>query len=199
VADDGLDEATSTDESGETGETGSEEQHGSIRLELRSFNDDLTVFDGTTEVTATVQYESCLQDFYLNRMPNYQQDGLEGAVVFEAWADRLCSAFDNVSDCEVTGISQNLIEANSVYSLSVTMQINDASSLSGREIHVGPLPLPALADCSAGQQPSVEVRQSGLIGKDAMGVQIWRIHALPAANVAVADQATPLRIDITAN
>jgi hypothetical protein len=202
AADAGTETGTSaTETTAETGETGdpAEDNHGSIRLEVAPINDDTTIFDGTTEVVATVQYQACLQDFYLNRQVTYQQEGPDGAPVFEAWASRLCSDFADISDCEVIEISQTLIDANAVYSLGVTMKINDASSLAYREIHVGPLPLPAFAECDSGQQPSVEVRQSGLIGKNAGGEQIWRISALPASNTAVANQGAPLRVEVISN
>jgi hypothetical protein len=171
-----------------------------IRIELSPTGAESdTLFDGTVEVTATVQYETCLQDFYLKRQPTHQKDGTEGAAVFADFEERLCNDFTDIPDCEVTEIQQNLLDANQVYSLAVTYKINDASTLAYRELHIGPLPLEAFAGCEAGQGPSVELRQSGLFGKDANGTQLWRIGALPAANNAVANQGAPLRVDIVAN
>ncbi|WP_146658533.1 hypothetical protein [Enhygromyxa salina] len=175
------------------------ENFATIRIEMSPTNGNAAMFDGTTEVTATVQYETCLQDFYLVRQPTYQKDGTNGAPVFADFEDRLCSDFTDIPDCEVTEIKQNLIDANQVYSLAVTYKINDSSTLPYRELHVGPLPVDAFAGCDSGQGPSVELRQSGLIGKNAQGTQIWRIGALPGTNIAVANQGAPLRVDIVAN
>ncbi|PRQ05107.1 hypothetical protein [Enhygromyxa salina] len=175
------------------------ENFATIRIEMSPTNGTTELFAGTTEITATVQYETCLQDFYLVRQPTFQKDGTDGAPVFADFEDRLCSDFMDIPDCEVTEIKQNLIDANQVYSLAVTFKINDPSTLPYRELHIGPLPVEAFAGCDSGQGPSVELRQSGLIGKNSAGTQIWRIGALPGTNIAVANQGAPLRVDLVAN
>jgi hypothetical protein len=175
------------------------ENFATIRIELSPTNGKDDMFDGTVEVTATLQYETCLQDFYLVRKPTYQKDGTDGAPVFADFKDRLCNDFTDIPDCEITEIKQNLIDASQVYNLVVTYKINDSTTLPYRELHVGPLPVEAFAGCEAGQGPSVELRQSGLIGKDAAGTQLWRIGALPQSNNAVANQGAPLRVDIISN
>jgi hypothetical protein len=194
-------ETGTTSETGmtsETGETGDPvaDGHGSIRIEIVPLGDDLTIFDNTAEIVATVNYEACLQDFYLFREPSYTKDQVDGAPVFADWINRLCSDDQGGPDCDVTEINQNLIDATAVYTLAVTLQVNDPATIANREIHVGPIPLADLAACEAGQQPSVELRQSSLIGRNAMGEQIWRVASLPAANSAVADQAAALRVEV---
>jgi hypothetical protein len=172
------------------------EDHGTIRIEMAPLGGNTDMFIGTTEVTATVHYEPCLQEFYLDRKPTYQQDGPDGAPVFEDWAERLCSDFSDIPDCEVTEIEQSLLDVNDVYTLKVTFKINDASTLAYREVHVGPIPTEAFADCGDGQRAKVELQSSGLIGKDAQGVQLWRISTLPGSNVAIANQGAPLRVEL---
>jgi hypothetical protein len=96
------------------------ENFGTIQIEIEPLNGELSILSGTTEITATVNYENCLQGFYLERNTTYTQDGVDGAAVFAEWEDRLCSDFTDIPACEVVEIKQNLIEANSVYSLSIT-------------------------------------------------------------------------------
>jgi hypothetical protein len=194
----GSSETDETGETDETDETGDPvpDGHGSIRIEIVPLGGDVTMFDGTSEIVASANYENCLQDFYLVREPSYALDGVDGAPVFADWVDRLCSDDQGGPDCDVTDINQNLIEVNAVYTLGVTLQINDPSTIANREIHVGPIPLAELAACEGGEQPTVELRASGLIGKNAMGEQIWRISSLPANNSAVADQVAPLLVEV---
>jgi hypothetical protein len=170
--------------------------HGSIRIEVAALGGANEIFDGTTEVVATVHYEACLQEFYLDREPSFQQDGPDGEPVFADWATRLCSSFSDSPSCEVTSIEQSLLDANQVYTLKVTFAIEDASTIADREFHVGPLPLEELAGCDENVRPRVELQQSGLIGKNSEGAQIWRISTLPGSNVAVADQDAALRVEI---
>jgi hypothetical protein len=173
------------------------EDFGTIRIEMAPLGGNTDIFAGTVEVVATVHYETCLQDFYLSRMPTFQQDGPDGAPVFEEWADRLCSSeFGDIPDCEVTSIEQSLLEVNNVYTLKVTYKINDYTTLSYRELHVGPIPVEEFADCGDELRPRVELQQSGLLGRDSQGQQLWRISTLPASNVAVANQGAPLRVEL---
>lgn len=171
---------------------------GTVRIEMAPVGGDLNIFSGTVEVVATVNYEGCLQDFYLLNQPGYQKDGPEGAEVFDEFIDKLCG-YDDTPDCEVLSIDQTLLENTDVYNLRVTFRINDPSTLAYSEVHVGPLPTEAFAGCGDGELPTVDLRASGLVGFDADGVQIWRISTLPASTEAVADQGAPLRVDIVAN
>jgi hypothetical protein len=176
------------------------ENFGTIRIEVAPLGGELSILAGTVEVAATVNYETCLQDFYLLNNTTYTQDGVDGAPVFEDWKNRLCTEFTDVPDCEVTEIKQNLLEANDVYSLTITYRINDndPANLAYREFRVGPVPVEAFAGCGDGLSPLVELRQTGLIGKDANGNQIWRIATLPAQNSARAGQGAPLRVEVEA-
>jgi hypothetical protein len=176
------------------------ENFGTIRIEISPLAGNLEILSGTTEITATVNYENCLQEFYLERQTTFTQDGVDGSPVFVDWQERLCTDFEDVPGCEVAEIKQNLIEANDVYSLSVTYNItdNDPANLAYRELHVGPIPVEAFAGCGEGESPLVELRQPGLIGKNAAGTQIWRISSLPPQNSAQAGQGAPLRIEVQA-
>jgi hypothetical protein len=100
-----------------------------------------------------------------------QQDGADGAPVFASWHDLLCG-FADTPACTVTAIQQTLIEANAVFTLTVSYAIEDPSTIVYREFHVGPLPLATLAACGDGQMPTVEVLQTALIGRDANGDQM---------------------------
>ena len=117
---------------------------GAISMRMVPLAGSVEMFNGTTEIVATVHYESCLQDFYLNRKPTFQDDGPDGAAVFEEWAGRLCTEFDDLPDCEVTKIEQQLLPDNNFYTLAVTYKINDPSTIAYREVHVGPIPVEAL-------------------------------------------------------
>jgi hypothetical protein len=176
-----------------------DENFGTIRIEMAPLAGATEMFIGTTEVVATVHYETCLQDFYMNRNPTFQQDGPDGAAIFEEWVGRLCSDFDDLPDCEVTKIEQTLIPDNDVYTLKVTFKINDPSTLAYREVHVGPLPVEAFAGCGSESAPTVELQQTGLLGRNAQGQNIWRISTLPGSNVAIANQGAPLRVELIAN
>ena len=174
------------------------EDFGSIRIELEPADGNINIFKGTTEVTVTVHYDTCLQDFYLKSHTTYTQDGIDGTPVFAAWKDRLCTDFASTPDCEVTAISQTLSPANEVYALEITYKINDAdpAKLAYHELRVGPLPVEAFASCGDGLSPFVELRQSGLFGRNAEGIQIWRPVTLPAQPRAYADQDPPLSVEL---
>ena len=193
-----VDRSTGVEAGTETAETetgGEPDDHGTIRVELVPSNGDASIFDDTAAVIATVHYESCLQDFYLNEHPEYQDSGPDGAPVFADFAARLCSEFADTPACSVTDITQNLFPDNQVYSVTVTFAIDDPATLADRELRLGPLPTAELAGCS----PRVELRQTGLLGRDAGGLTIWRIAALPGSNSAETDQGAPLRAELSAN
>lgn len=176
------------------------EPFGVINVEVQP-QTDASMFAGTAEVTATVHYEACLEDFYLNRRPEYQIDGTEGSAAFAEWQERLCSMEEfgsDIPDCEVTDITQNLFMDTMVYSLAITYKINDPASIAYREFLIGPLPTEEFAACADGR-PLVELRQAGLLGKDANGTNIWRISSLPDPNSAVANQGAPLRVKVDQN
>lgn len=191
------DEGTSdTDDTDTTEtETGEDEStHGTVKVELVPFDPANPPFAGTTEIAVTVLYEDCLLDFYLSAHPELQQDGLEGATVFEEWTNRLCDpTLENVIPCQVTDIDQTLIEDTAVFQVRVTFAITDAAAIENGWLYVGPLPT---AELVGGCEPRVELRGNGVIGRDADGVQIWGIKTLPAQSQATTDQATPLRVEV---
>lgn len=172
------------------------EDFGAVKIELSPLNGSQDVFSGTTEVVVTMLYGECLTDFYLRQHPEYQQDGINGADLFNEWIPRLCDpGLEKVIDCEVTEIDQTLIEDTNVYQLKVTYQIKDLTTLQLGYIHVGPFPTDEFATECEGR-PTVELRSNGVIGRDAQGTQIWGIKTLPGSSVAVANQGAPLRIDV---
>lgn len=172
------------------------EDFGAVKIELKQANSMEDTFGGTTEIVVTMLYDECLRDFYLLHHPEYQQDGIEGAALFDEWIDRLCDpGLEKVIDCEVTDIDQTLIEDTNIYQLKVTYKINDLTSLSLGYIHVGPFPTEEFAsECEL--RPTVELRSNGVIGRDAQGNQLWGIKTLPGSAKAVANQGAPLRIDV---
>jgi hypothetical protein len=176
-------------------ETGGEtmDGYGTIRLEISPVGGDASIFDGTTSIRVTVNYESCLQDFYLSN-PEFLQDGPDGMPVFDAWLYKLCADFQGTPVCVVEEIKQSFILANDVYALTIAYQIGEPENLADSELRVGPLPTSELAGCPA----QVEVRQAGMVGLDSNGIQIWRISTLPAMNTAETDQATPIRVEVEA-
>lgn len=188
----GLDETeTGADET----ETGEDETagYGTVRIEVAPINGDASILAGTTEVEIVVNYEDCLQDFYLGNS-DLTQDGQVGMPVFVAFLDKLCSDDEGTVACTIEDIRQNLIEANSIFNLTVTYVIQDPESIVGNEFRVGPLPTTELAGCPA----QVELRQAGVVGRNEFGDQIWRISTLPASNVAVTDQGAPLLVEVVA-
>jgi hypothetical protein len=174
----------------ETGDDGTY-GYGTVAIEVVPVDGDSSIIAATTEVNININYRDCVRDFYLGD-DDLNQDGQYGMPVFDAFVDKLCSDYDGIVNCTVKEMRQNLIVANDLYSLGITYQIQDSASLVGNEIRVGPLPTTALAGCPA----QIELRQSGAIGKNNVGEQIWKISTLPASNIAETDQATPLRIEV---
>lgn len=176
------------------------ENFGTIRIEIVPLSGNLDILAGTTEITATVNYQNCLQEFYLQRKTTYTKDGVDGAPLFAEWQDRLCSDFEDIPACEVKEIRQNLDPANNIYTLTITYTItdNDPGKLAYRELHVGPLPVEAFADCGEAERPLAELRQTGLVGKNASGQPIWRISTLPPESYAVANEGAALSVDVQA-
>ena len=187
--DDGGDDAEESSDT-ETDTGASFDNHGTVRIEVSPLAGDLTIFDGTAEVRAIVNYQSCLTDFYLGN-PGWQPEGVDGASVFAAFTDMLCG-FELSPDCSVNEIQQTLLEGTDVYTLSVSYAVADPASLAYAEISVGPLPALSLTVCT----PEVELRQNGLAGYDDQGTMIWRISTLGASNVAKTDQGAPLRVEV---
>lgn len=152
--------------------------HGYIKMELRrGQNQAESPYPGTVEIVATVQYDKCIADFY-DANPNYQQDGVDGELVFgseelggEGWIDRLCDGAENDQvDCTVLEIRQQLnVQPKH---LVVRYKIN-GPNLETRFLKVGPFPTTETAQCDAGGLAIVRVPGNAAVGYDANGNQIW--------------------------
>ena len=131
------------------------------------------LFAGTTEIRIGVNYGDCLQDFYLNTATNYAQDGVDGAPIFEEWADRLCE--EDISgrlECMVNSINQTL--STMVFNMTVSYTGVDPLKIEGRKILIGPLPLESLAMC----KPDVRlIGNNAVSGYDADGALLWSIES----------------------
>jgi hypothetical protein len=196
---DGTDTTEDTDSTDTTDDTGDgDSNHGMVKIEIAAEDPRNPPFAGTTHVTATVQYNDCLTDFYLLTNPDLQQSGVAGAAVFGEFVDRLCDpTLENVVACEVLDIDQTLLEDVNVYSLRVRFAITDADAIQDRWLYVGPLPTTDLVgDSCGGSLPRAEIRANGLFGGAAADAQDWVIKTLPAANEATTDQATPLLVTV---
>ncbi len=173
------------------------EKFGTVKIELNPIAGSEGVFNGTAEVVVTMLYGACLQDFYLKHYPEFQQDGVEGAALFDEWIPKLCDPdLEKVIDCEVVDIDQTLIAATDIYQLRVTYMVKDPSSLQLGYIHVGPFPTEDYVADVCDLQPTVELRSTGVLGRDGGGTQIWGIKTLPGSSLAIANQGAPLRIDV---
>lgn len=151
--------------------------HGFVKLKLaRSEAATDEPFVGTAKITANMVYEDCLRSFYSSN-PNYEQDGLDGTLIFgsladggEGWSDRLC--MDPESDqvhCEVESIDQNLDQQRR---LSVTYNVTDPG-LETRFLKFGPLPTEDLAGCL----PVVGLDTSPVFGESANGDALWETES----------------------
>ncbi|MCB9704598.1 MAG: hypothetical protein H6711_22125 [Myxococcales bacterium] len=153
------------------------ETHGFTCVEVRPGNaagsDVAALFGGTTEIRVTVSYLDCLQDFYVNTNTAYAQDGVDGAPIFEEWADRLCE--EDISgrlECMVNSINQTL--STMVFNMTVSYTGIDPLKIEGRKILIGPLPLESLAMC----KPDVRlIGNNAVSGYDADGALLWSIES----------------------
>lgn len=130
------------------------------------------LFAGTTEIRLTVNYGTCLQEFYTSTNSNYAQDGVEGEEVFLEWEERLCSEeIAGTFACEVQSFKQNFTGMNANFQISMTGI--DPAGIEGRKIPIGPLPLDNLTECT----PQVSLAPSSVAGYDSNGAQIWAVEA----------------------
>lgn len=127
-------------------------EHGFIKIDPRPRDgENATVFNNTTRIRLTMEYEMCVRDFYA-REPDYAQTGIKGHPVFadseadgEGWLDRLCDPKDaEQMDCEVRGIAQSL-DGNT---LQVEYNINDGV-IEPFFLKFGPIPLDELTGCTS--------------------------------------------------
>jgi hypothetical protein len=137
-------------------------------------------FLGTYKIIATLNYEPCLVDYYLNKHPEMRQDGKDGPAVFDEWKERLCSEdITRRVECEVESFEQVLQETGTeAYKMSISYLTPKPGELSGRKLLWGPGPLPDYAECATGLKPYVTLSSlSGVIGENKAGQTIWQIQS----------------------
>jgi hypothetical protein len=181
-----ADTAASTSTPTTTG-GGPEDQFGFVCIELEvgeSVAGD--PFLGTAKIQATMFYEPCLIDYYVDKHPEMRADGPadQGGAVFAAWKDRLCSepVADRI-DCAVESFEQtlNIGGVTPLYNLTVTYTDLQPDQLNGRRLLWGPGPLPAFAECDDGQQPFVKLTAlPDLVGLDEQGDVLWALQSFGA-------------------
>jgi len=169
-------------------------EHGVVWLELRRGDSQPdNPYVGTAKIVVTLLYRECLIDFY-DANPDYQQTGIEGALVFgkktdggEGWQDRLCQLSNsNRVDCTVDEFRQELS--------GMTKQLTINYSISGNpedhELPFGPIPEAELAACEAGGQPIVRVGSNGAVrGLDGGGNQLWSTESFSPSEAATGQGA----------
>lgn len=171
--------------------------HGVVWLQLlRGESEAENPYVGTAKLEITLLYLECLIDFYETN-PDYQQDGVEGALVFgtsedggEGWRDRLCEVSNpNRANCTVDSFRQELVAARQ---LTVTYTIE--GDLENKEVPFGPVPKAELAACEAGGQPIVRVGSNGAVrGLTGSGETLWNTEAFNPAEAAT-DQGGAIKI-----
>lgn len=139
---------------------------------------DTDPFGGTAKIKVTLRYEPCLRDYYTKKYPEQALEGTEGAEVFAEWKERLCT--ESVSDplvaCEVEDFNQILSDngAQSIYQMTVTYRVLDATKINGRTLLWGPGPLESKAECADNQRPFVRMTlPSDVVGINGTGTTIW--------------------------
>lgn len=156
-------------------------EHGVVWLQLiRGESQADNPYVGTASIQVTLLYRECLIDFYTAN-PDYEQNGIEGALVFgtredggEGWLDRLCETpnSDRV-DCTVTSFRQELATAK-----QLTINYAITGDPENRELPFGPIPEPELAACEAGGLPIVRVGSNGAVrGLDGSGNTLWNTES----------------------
>lgn len=171
--------------------------HGVVWLELRRGESQPdNPFVGTAKIQVSLLYRECLIDFY-EANPDYQQYGIEGALIFgkradggEGWFDRLCdTSRSGAVDCTVDEFRQELSTAKQ---LTITYSIN--GNAEDRELPFGPVPKAELAACEAGGQPIVRVGSNGAVrGLDGSGNTLWNTESFSPAEAAT-DQGAAIGI-----
>jgi hypothetical protein len=177
------------DETGTDGDTGQydTDTHGTFSIELGAA--DASVFYGTERITVSTSYGAdCLGVFY-DSDANWLYDGVDGALVFEDWASRLCDKdeFDNLIDCEVISIEQ--MEFVNGLKLRIHYRVLNGD-LHNKEVRVGPVPKEELAGC----YPIMRI-DSGTIGgfdnaDPLMGGQVWHVESYDTDQVGI-DEGAP--------
>ena len=104
--------------------------HGSVMLSLsRGEGVDESPFSGTATVRATLDYGTCLREFY-DANPNWHLSGEDGQSVFDRWADELCA--QSTADCTVDEIEQDLVNDKWTDFFKLTYKILDTDGNADR-------------------------------------------------------------------
>lgn len=148
-------------------------------------SEDSDPFVGTAEIRLTLKYEECLVDYYTAKHPEQALTGPAGTATFSAWVPRLCTepVTDPLVACEIEGLSafeQVLIDngQQSVYQMTITYTITDASQINGRTLLWGPGPLESIAECEDTTRPFVRMTLiSDVIGLGAKGETLWAVSS----------------------
>lgn len=166
--------------------------HGVVTLELgRDTQEVDDPFVGTARVEVTLLYLECLIDFY-DANPSWQQDGVDGSVVFDAaLATGLCDPADpTLIECSVAGFTQELDTGK-----MLTVRYDVTGPLEDRQLRFGPLPTQELAACPAGGLPIVRISSGAVRGFDAAGAMLWALESFQPPEGAT-DQGAVLRIRV---
>ena len=125
----------------------------------------------------------------------YQQDGVEGAPIWEAWESesRVCQKDynGNSPDCEVApGSLQQFLSGDDPDDPTISGNMREAlvlndDDVTGRELAIGPIPQEKLLPSSC--KPKVEFASPSIKGYNANDEQIWEVVGVKD-NELVTDQ-----------
>lgn len=169
-------------------------RNGYVKLDFaRGQSQDVSPFPTTTQITATLNYRDCLQEYYSTNL-NERQDGVDGAKVFgtkedggEGWLDHLCEIdLPQGIDCEVESLTQQL----EVGTPKLTIVYNIMGEIEGRQLAAGPFPDRDEAACMNGGLP--EVGLGNVKGSNSDG-DVWTTETFDPTK-AVVDQGGAITI-----
>lgn len=173
----------------------SEEDFGTVRIELRPAPGQTDPYAGTNRITVSLDYLECLQSFYTQTNTEYAQDGVEGEPLFEEWKEILCSDSSSVP-CNVTELGQNLNEQAGLFRIEVEYEVTSPDEVESRFLFVGPLPTETLADgCST--PPLVRLGGNSVNGFAGQS-SLWGVDSFdnPTART---DQGAPIIVNAARN
>lgn len=146
---------------------GIEEDHGYILMRLvpaADTRDDWA--SGSTTFTVSVQYDSCLQEFY-EAHPRWRENDVDGMPIFDAWEGMLCELpVDDLVGCQVESIFQ---EFSNTSQLLIRFTPTDLDGMNGTVVPIGPFPTEAMAGC----EPVVRIESGAAVGVEFIGEKIW--------------------------
>jgi hypothetical protein len=201
AGDDGSpgDDGGNDDGSGGDGGGGSD-NHGYAKIQLlRAINQDESPFGGTETIRALVYYgdatSQCLVEFYRTN-PNWRDDGVDGAPIFEAWTTRVCQTQDDDESipCDSAEIRQTGMEEGEMPVLNLIYSVT-GSELETRVLVVGPLPTAELASCDGGALPTVSIDAGGITGQGSDGATIWQ-GVSASSYKASTNQSAPMKVSV---